>query len=86
MELPDIRPHLRKLRARLTVSKRTKLLSKFVLFGLGMTIGAAGVIAGFPILLLMVLGTQSITGIVVSSLAISFGLALVLTGYFWFTF
>jgi VIT1/CCC1 family predicted Fe2+/Mn2+ transporter len=51
-----------------------------------MTIGAAGVIAGLPILLLMVLGTQSITGIVVSSLAISFGLALVLTGYFWFTF
>jgi hypothetical protein len=84
MQLLHIRSRIRPYWEQLKLSPKQKLLLKFFGVGILMALGAAGVIAGLPLLALMVVA-KSIVGIIVSALAVAFGAALVLAGYLWFT-
>ena len=78
--LPDIpdRPSLPSL------SPLTVLYLKMFVVALLMIIGLSGLISGLIIVTIMALSTN-ITGIIYSSLAISFGAGLLIGGYIWFT-
>jgi hypothetical protein len=84
MNLPDVRSRIRPYLNRLKLSPKQRLLSKFFCVGLLMAIGAAGVIAGLPLLGLMV-ASGMIVGVVLSAVSVAFGASLVVAGYIWFT-
>jgi hypothetical protein len=68
----------------LKLSPKQKLFVKFISVGILMSIGGAGIVAGLPLLAVMML-EYSVVGVIVSALSVSFGLALVVAGYLWFT-
>lgn len=84
MRLPDIRPGIERVYDRLKMSRRQQLFAKFFTVGLLMAVGAAGVIAGLPLLGLMI-ASESVVGVIICSLSVSFGAAFCLAGYLWFT-
>jgi hypothetical protein len=88
MRLSDIgsgiSDYSRSVLSRVTFSAKQVLFAKFFLVGLAMAFGAGGVIAGFPLLGLMVM-EQAIIGIIISALTISLGAMITIGGYLWFT-
>lgn len=84
MDLHNIHSAIQPYWERLKLSPKQKLFTKFFTVGVLMAFGAAGVISGVFLLGLMV-ASQSIIGIIISALSVSFGAGFVIAGYLWFT-